>query len=555
MKILKHAQGLVAGVLLLLPFSIQAQNATWAKLIHGQYTDTPSSLCTDADDNVYICGRMSYGEVDGNPIGIVGTYDSFLAKFDSEGTYQWAVSAGGGFGSSPMNLNEGDGARRVVYDSITNAIYMTGIYQSSGMSDSARFGPGISVAGRGSYLAKYDLNGTCLWMRSTSNGFAGSVAIDEIGQAYFYVFSDDSYLLQSTVFNASPSVTLPNGQLVAKYTSDGQLLWAKSIGHNIDGNIRVRSGHLYFAGGNFGSGSTILDEPIQEDATLGIAFLASLDSSCSSLEWIRQFPASYSSFLPEIELTSDSGFVLSGGFKGSLYLPGDTLLSESSGTDQMCLRLDRLGNIVWYFSLDATGYSGAHMSQAPDGSFYLAFTFEDSFTFNGQTITAAHDIDYAVIRVSPNGTLLGIETNGPVSQGRIDLITLSDGSPVLTSRFTFTIDFGNGHELTGGADIFVAKLGIITGVQSLALPGGEGELLIYANPNQGTCSIELPQDLLNEQDLVLRIMDVQGRVVQESPLNIGEGTVHLDIRSQATGTYVAEVGNATKRYTGRIVFE
>ncbi|MCO6481474.1 MAG: T9SS type A sorting domain-containing protein, partial [Flavobacteriales bacterium] len=73
--------------------------------------------------------------------------------------------------------------------------------------------------------------------------------------------------------------------------------------------------------------------------------------------------------------------------------------------------------------------------------------------------------------------------------------------------------------------------------------------------NNGTCTIELPEDLLYETDLVLRIMDLQGRLVQQSVLRMHEGTVQLDIRAQAKGTYVAEVGNGKVRYTGRIVFE
>ncbi|MCO6482141.1 MAG: T9SS type A sorting domain-containing protein, partial [Flavobacteriales bacterium] len=73
--------------------------------------------------------------------------------------------------------------------------------------------------------------------------------------------------------------------------------------------------------------------------------------------------------------------------------------------------------------------------------------------------------------------------------------------------------------------------------------------------NNGTCTIELPEDLLYETDLVLRIMDLQGRLVQQSVLRMHEGTIQLDIRAQARGTYVAEVLSAKARYTGRIVFE
>ncbi len=555
MKLLSQSYCLVTAAMLGLPGLLWAQNAAWAKLIHGQYTETPGSMCRDYNDNIYICGRMSTGDLDGHSWGAAGTYDSFMAKFNSDGSYQWSVGFGGGDMGGPSDWNEGDGAWKISYDSISDALYLAGEYQATTWGDSAWFGPGMAIAGHGAFLAKYDLDGHCLWVRSTQNGVGGSIAVDELGQVYLYVFSDDSYFMQNTVFDGLPSITLPNGQSVAKYSPGGELLWAKNIGHNIDGTILVRNGHLYFVGGNYGTGAMFMDESIEENATLGVALMGSIDTSGNAIEWLRQYPANSNSYLPNAEATSDGGFILSGAFKDSLFLPMDTLISSGSGSDFVCLRVDSLGNVAWHFTLDATLRSTPLVSQAPDGSFHLAFTFEGSFTFNGQTITAAHDIDFAVTRVSADGTLLGIETNGPVSAGRIGLVTLSDGGPVLACPFTFTIDLGNGHVLTGAADIFVAKLGLITGVQSYTMPDAGGQLLIYANPNQGTCSIELPPELLHEQGLVLRILDAQGQIVQESPLNITEGTVHLDIRAQAAGTYVAEVVSGNLRYTGRIVFE
>ena len=555
MKLLSQSYCLVTAAMFGLPGLLWAQNTAWAKLIHGQYTDTPGSMCRDANDNIYLCGRMSMGNVDGHSMGVAGVYDSFMAKFASDGTYQWSVGFGGGNMGGPPDWNEGDGAWKIAYDSISNALYVAGEYQATAWGDSAWFGPGIAVAGHGAFLAKYDLDGHCLWARSTSNGIGGSIAIDELGQVYLYVFSDDSYFMQSTVFDGASPITLPNGQSVAKYSPNGVLLWAKNIGHNVDGNILVHNGHLYFVGGNYSTGSMLIDQPIEEHATNGVALLASLDTSCTSIQWMHVFQSNTNSALLEAECTDDGGLIISGAFKDSLLLYDDTLISIGESNDLLILRVDSLGQVSWYFSMDGTRRSTPLVSQAPDGSFNLAFTFENSFTFNGQTITAAHDIDFAVARVSPSGTLLGIETNGPVSAGRIGLVTLRDGSPVLACPFTFTIDLGNDHVLTGAADIFVAKLGLITSVQSYALPGGGGQLLIYANPNQGTCSIDLPPELLHEQGLVLRILDAQGQVVQEGPLNITEGTVHLDIRAQAAGTYMAEVVSGTTRYTGRIVFE
>jgi hypothetical protein len=108
--------------------------------------------------------------------------------------------------------------------------------------------------------------------------------------------------------------------------------------------------------------------------------------------------------------------------------------------------------------------------------------------------------------------------------------------------------------LTGGRDIFVAKFDAITGIPDY-LSAGSDELLIYANPNQGTCTIELPDALHGESDLLLRVLDLSGRVVQEAPISMQDGTIRIDIRAQATGTYIAEVGNGRVRYRGRIVFE
>lgn len=556
MKFPSQLQALCLYFILALPDMLQGQNAAWAELIHGQYTETPGSLCRDVSDNVYICGRTSTGNVDGQPFGVGGTYDAFLAKFNTDGMFQWIQTAGGNTLGGPADWNEGDGARCVVYDSISNCIYLAGVYQAAQGDHTAWFGPGIVVnGGRGAFLAKYNLDGTCLWVRTTQNGGGSGIAVDELGQVYLYVFSDDAYFMQNTVFDGASPITLPNGQSVAKYSPDGELLWAKKIGHNVDGNILVKNGHLYFYGGNYGTGSLFMDQPIVENATNGVAILAAMDTSCTAVEWMKLFQSNTNSTLLSGEISTNGRLLLTGGFRDSLFLFSDTLISSGTSNDLLCLFVDSIGNELWHVTMDATGYAAPRTSQALDGSFHLAFTFEGSFTFNGQTITAAHDIDFALARVSPNGTLLGIETNGPVSAGRIGLVTLSDGSPVIACPFTFTIDLGNGHVLTGAADVFVAKLGAITGVQSYVLPGGGGQLLIYANPNPGTCSIELPPELLHEQGLVLRILDAQGQVVQEGPLNITEGTVHLDIRAQATGTYVAEVGNATKRYTGRIVFE
>jgi type V secretory pathway adhesin AidA len=67
--------------------------------------------------------------------------------------------------------------------------------------------------------------------------------------------------------------------------------------------------------------------------------------------------------------------------------------------------------------------------------------------------------------------------------------------------------------------------------------------------------VELPDAITPGSDLVLSILDAQGRVVQQASLLIQQGTVQLDIQAQAKGVYHVKLQDGNRRYTGRIVFE
>ncbi|MCO6482142.1 MAG: hypothetical protein J5I62_05055 [Flavobacteriales bacterium] len=86
----------VCLLLSMLPTSIYAQGVEWAKWIQDNYTAGLSRLCRDSNDNVYVTGQLSAnGQVDGLPIGVVGTYDMFLIKFNAAGEFQWSQRGGG----------------------------------------------------------------------------------------------------------------------------------------------------------------------------------------------------------------------------------------------------------------------------------------------------------------------------------------------------------------------------------------------------------------------------------------------------------------------------
>jgi hypothetical protein len=126
-----------------------AGNHQWSKGFGGAFgsDDTPGGVTVDASGNVFLLGS-SNGDIDfgGGPIGDGSAGQICLAKFDTDGTHLWSTSYGGPHG--------------LVEDIDTDG---SNIFISGGLADSVDFGGGF-VKG-GSYLAKFDTDGSHLWSK------------------------------------------------------------------------------------------------------------------------------------------------------------------------------------------------------------------------------------------------------------------------------------------------------------------------------------------------------------------------------------------------------
>ena len=105
----------------------------------------------------------------------------------------------------------------------------------------------------------------------------------------------------------------------------------------------------------------------------------------------------------------------------------------------------------------------------------------------------------------------------------------------------------------GDNDIFVAKCSpILLGVEPRIKPSEQ--LVIYANPNEGKCTITLPEEFMNENNLTLSIFNSQGKLIQKVPIENFEGKISLNIQSEAKGMYNVILTNGRKNYSGKIIF-
>ena len=541
----------ISLLVIMLPATLVGQGVEWAVSLNGWSSDKDGSLCADSIGNVYTTGKISSGTIAGTPITVNGRYDTYLAKFDPVGTLIWAVTAGG---SDPDDPNEQDGGDDVKYDAFSNSLYVSGGYEGQTFGNQAVFGPGIEVSGKGAYLAKYDLDGNCLWVRTTNNGGGGSITVDQHGQIYMYLLTNDWYS-PNTTFAGPPVIVLPNGPIIAKFSSTGSLLWAKDLGSNIDGKIIVQDTNLYFAGGTYGDSSTLLGTTLPITGTINqSAIIAAIDSSGTTINWLRTYGSSMGSAIVNFKAKTSGEFVITGAFKDSLFLSSDTLIGASDTFWPFHAQVNVNGIMDWIQTFPANLVS-TNVETLMDGSMYLGIVFSDSFTIPGGTVNATSARDFAVIRCLPDGTPIGAVHFGEVNNGFIHMQSTDESGLIIGGRFSNSLDLGVGHVLSGSYDdLFIAKLGAITGVSSFQI-GGIPQLHIYANPNNGLCTVELPTALRFTPNLVLTVYNNAGAEVQRVPLRATDDGVRLDITAQAKGSYHVEVSDGTQRYSGTIVFE
>lgn len=127
----------------------------WATFYGGSLNDNGYNCKTDQDNNVYLVGRTnSTNNIASNGFQntLGGTFDSFLAKFNSSGQRQWATYYGGG---------ENEASYSCAFDN-NGKIYLSGFTFSE--NNIAFNGHQNTLGGdRDAFLAKFDASGARLW--------------------------------------------------------------------------------------------------------------------------------------------------------------------------------------------------------------------------------------------------------------------------------------------------------------------------------------------------------------------------------------------------------
>jgi hypothetical protein len=249
----------------------------WVYTAGAQGRDRGRKIALDSSGNVYVVGYYQQTvDFGGGDVTSNQSFDAFLLKLNSSGTFQWVKSFGGSSGN--------DLGRDVAIDSSDN-IYMLGAFRTT-----VDFGGG-NVTSNGNadvFLVKFNSSGVFQWVYT-----AGGTGDDGV-RALALDSGDNPYITG----NFASTVNFGGGNTTAANSNDLFILKLNSSGayqniyvSNIDTTNKAKglfidsSGNIYATGTfqntvNFGGGNiTTSDKDI---------YLLKLNSSFA-FQWVKRF--------------------------------------------------------------------------------------------------------------------------------------------------------------------------------------------------------------------------------------------------------------------------
>ncbi len=444
--------GIALGVLvasLATPTAGQIPPHFWSQRFGGTNFENSFALAVDGSGNVVITGQfLGTANFGGGNLVSAGNSDIFLAKYDSNGLFDWNQR----FGSAT-----GDQGTGVALDGSGNVL-VTGIF-----SGTVNFGGAnlVSAGASDIFVAKYNSSGVHQWSQrfgSSSSDRAESIAVDVLGNVIVTgSFSGTVNFGGANLMSAGdPDVFL------AKYNSSGVHQWsqrfggtagdqASSVTVDVSGNV-VMTGDF---GGTVNFGGANLVSAGDPDV-----FLARYNS-LGVHQWSQSFGSAGTDRGQAVAVDGSGNVVVTGNFDGNVSFGGATLVSAGD-SDAFLAKYNSGGVHQWSQNFGSTsGDVGSGIAVDGSGNVVLTGSFEGTVDFGGGNLVSVGSLEVFVAKYNASGAHQWSLRGGGASidfgyAAAVD----GSGNAVVTGEFRATANFGGGNLVSAGvSDIFLAKYG------------------------------------------------------------------------------------------------
>jgi len=435
----------------------------WAKHAGGNYTglcnssdgESGKDILVDEQGNSYLVGVFrDSADIFTTPMSSGGLYDTFLTKFDRDGTALWSKHAtSSGHVISPS----------IAQDSSGN-IFVTGTF-----SDSATiFGEAVvSTGSYDIYLAKLNTDGTLLWVKKyggTHSEESSSIYIDAQNKIYI-TGAFNSATVDSNLFGTIFRSHGYRDAFVAKLDNNGNGIWTKIAYSDNDDKILDlsvdTSGNVYVTG-FFSTTADIFGISFTAGGPDGWydAFIAKLDSNGNGL-WAKQGGSDENKRDQgdSIDVDTDGYIYVTGRFQESANLFGEAVIGESR-EDVYIAKMHNDGTVIWLKHLSDNSAIYSEDIIVRGDTIYTIGSFYGDVSVDTKSITThgGYDMYIATLDTS-DGNITSLEAQGNSTWDYGEAIGANDSGDVCTTgKFKETLKLYNTDLISYGCyDIFVAQ--------------------------------------------------------------------------------------------------
>jgi hypothetical protein len=250
---------------------------------------------------------------------------------------------------------------------------------------------------------------------------------------------------------------------VAKYSSTGAYLWAKTMGSVADdaatalsvdgsGNVIVTGSFKYSV--DFGGGTLTSASPGFSDIFL-IKY-----SGAGVHQWSRQFGDTGNDTGYGVRVDASGNVVVTGSFVGGVDFGGGRLTSNLNSNDIFIAKYSATGGHSWSRAFGSTGDDhGKAVAIDASGNVVVTGYFNSTIDFGGGPFSSAGMQEVFLLELNSAGQHVWSKRFGGTSIDVANAVAIDGGGNIIITGFFYgTVDFGGGPlTSSSAAKVFLAK--------------------------------------------------------------------------------------------------
>ena len=472
-----------------------AVSITDARTVGGSGSDAINTIAKTSDGG-YVAGGSFSGTIQiGNyEVTSQGSTDGILIKYDASNNVEWAKTFGG---TGAENINK-------VIQTDDEGFIITGNFKTSGLV----IGNDIyeNYGGSDGIVIKYDKNGNIEWSsniaKNSNDDMFDVVQANDgsyivVGKFFSISNAENPKLdyMEMIISNEKITTTRPVGGIIIRYNLNGKIEWYEQhYSVTSTNSIVMLNDGSYIVGGYFNYYIYIGDQRI--DATYPNSGYIAKYNSDNTLLWVKDYGTSGGvARTQSLAKMEDDSIIVSGHFSKDITL-GSHNLVNAGNYDSMLFKINKDGEITWATSLGGTEDDNIYkVTPTSDGGFIVAGFFDsDSITAGGYTVTKGGSMSGIAIKYDSEQNVewaIGIPGNNITYINAVE--SISDTKYLLGGYFSGSLVTGeNNISSNGGNDGAIIEIENKVGVpevQELSITNQKQEFEITTEAHgSGTVS-------------------------------------------------------------------